>query len=107
MFSNKPLPPDVFKDYILNSKVVVDTNHPFQDGLTARFMWALGAEKKIITTNASVRNYDFYTKDQFFVVEDNWQDLPAFLSSSFTMTGSIREIVAKYRIDNWLNTILI
>ena len=107
LFTNKSLSPSIFKQMIASSDTIVDTNHPFQDGLTARFMWALGAEKKIITTNASVRDYAFFSKEQFFVLEDNWQQLPEFLYSEFKMSGSIRSQVAQYRIDRWLDTVLL
>ena len=106
MFTNESFPPSAFKELIASSKVIVDTNHPFQDGLTARFMWALGAEKKIVTTNTSVRDYSFYTKEQCFIIDDNWEELPDFLKSDYSMPDSIRTIISKYRIDNWLDTIL-
>ena len=106
MFTKKALLPSDFKQLIVSSNTVVDTNHPFQDGLTARFMWALGAEKKIVTTNCSVRNYPFYSDEQIFILNNNWDELPDFLKSEFTMKESVRAEIAKYRIDNWLDTIL-
>lgn len=106
LITNKTISPNEFRQMILSSNAVIDTNHPYQDGLTARFMWALGAEKKIVTTNSSVRNYSFYSKEQIFIIEDNWSDLSSFLNSHFVMSPEIRNEVLKYRIDNWLHTIL-
>lgn len=106
MFTNKPLSPIEFKEFIAGSKIIIDTNHPYQDGLTARFMWALGAEKKIVTTNTSVRQYAFFSTEQIFVLDNNWHELPVFLKSDYTMVESIRNEIRKYRIDNWLDTIL-
>ena len=42
------------------SKAVLDINHPFQTGLTMRTFEALGAGRKLITTNAQVMDYPFF-----------------------------------------------
>lgn len=93
---------------IRRSKVIVDSN-PLQrqDGLTARFMWALGAEKKIITTNAMVKKYDFYTPEQIYVVEDveNFitdSAFESFMNSEYHMSDDVRSKIETYRIDNWI-----
>lgn len=105
--TNKSLSPSKFRRYIYESDVILDTHVEYQDGLTARFMWALGAEKKIITTNKMVKQYDFYTPEQFFILnEDPLNSLSEFLNLNFTMTEKNRNIILNYRIDNWLETIL-
>ncbi len=107
IYTNKTISPTEFRKIIASSKVIIDTNHPYQDGLTARFMWALGAEKKIVTTNQSVQNYSFYSKEQFFIINNNWQELFDFIKRDYSMPNSIREEVLKFRIDNWLDVILL
>lgn len=100
-----------YKKMIQRSKVVIDSNAPHQDGLTARFMWALGAEKKIVTTNKAVREYNFYTPNQIFVVNDidsfaDSEAFKSFMASNFVMPDDNRSIIEKYRIDNWLKFLL-
>lgn len=106
MITNKSLPPEDFRKMILSSHVVLDTNHPYQDGLTARFMWALGAEKKIITTNRSVRDYSFYSEKQIYILNEDPRSIRSFLDSDFEMDEVFRVRISAYRIDKWLNTIL-
>lgn len=70
-------------------------------------MWALGAEKKIITTNAMVKQYDFYTPEQIYVVEDveNFVTEPAFesfMNREYHMSDDVRSKIETYRIDNWI-----
>ena len=81
---------------------IENTQNSNQDGLTARCMWALGAEKKIITTNKAVKQYPFYSPDQFFVLNNSSEGLVSFLASDFKMSNEVREIIKQYRIDNWL-----
>lgn len=98
--------PSEFRKVIQQSNIILDTQNPFQDGLTARFMWALGLEKKIITTNESVKDYDFYNNNQVFVLNDNYSELVDFIKKPFAMSDVQRDQIAKYRIDNWIDILL-
>lgn len=109
MLTTESMPPSVFRNYIFNSKIVVDTCAEGQIGMTARFMWALGAEKRIITNNQNVKNCSFYTPEQIYIIDSNCvdkKDLEKFLLADFDMSKSVRDIVQDYRIDNWLKTLL-
>lgn len=101
---------DKFNDLLSKSEVILDSVDPRQDGLTARFTWALGAEKKIITDNRFVEDYDFFSKEQVFVVKDfskaTTEKLISFLDHPFSMTQDIRKKVQKFRIDNWVKFIM-
>jgi len=98
--------PSEFRKVIQQSNIILDTQNPFQDGLTARFMWALGLEKKIITTNESVKDYDFYNDNQVFVLNDNYSELVDFIKKPFAMSDVQRDQIAKYRIDHWIDILL-
>ncbi len=110
LVTNKSLSPEEFRDVIYSSDIIFDTHVAYQDGLTARFMWALGAGKKIITTNSAINKYPFYNKDQFYVlespVEDMTVELRDFINKPFNMSEEEKEAIKVYRIDNWLKTIL-
>jgi len=111
LVSNTPIPTDDFRAIIANSSTIVDTSAPYQDGLTARFMWALGEEKKIITTNQVVKNYDFYTPEQILILPESTKDyskelILEFVKNDYKMPQVIRERVSKYRIDNWIDNLL-
>lgn len=53
------LPSAKVVDAILSSAVVIDIHHPSQHGLTMRTIEAVGLNKKIITTNADIKKYNF------------------------------------------------
>lgn len=108
LFTSESMPTDIFRKYINSAKVIIDSNHPYQDGLTARFMWSLGLGKKIITNNKNILKYDFYSKEQIFVIDDNTRDqeLLDFITSKTDIPPRIKGLVDLYRIDNWLKTIL-
>lgn len=107
---HKFLPKEEFSRMMMESEVIVDSIAPSQDGLTARFTWALGAEKKIITNNKSVRTYDFYTPEQIYVIEDfsskTEQEVLYFLNNRYIMTSDVRQKIATFRMDNWINNLL-
>ena len=106
MISHTSIPTEEFRRVIATSRIIVDTSNGYQDGLSARFMWALGLGKKIITNNRSVMTYGFYTKEQIYVIGYDSDRLSDFIMSDFKMTDEIREKVNSYRIDNWLNTLM-
>ena len=107
MFTTKGQSPKEFREMIMKSRVILDTQNSNQDGLTARFMWTLGAEKKIITTNKAASLYSFYTPEQVFILnENNIDKVVTFIHQDYSMPDTIRAIIKNYRIDNWIETML-
>lgn len=51
------------------SKAILDIHHPWQQGLTIRSLEALGAGRKLITTNKTITQYPFYHPDNVLVVD--------------------------------------
>lgn len=103
------LSPNEYRNLINLSDTILDTQAPYQDGLTARFMWAVGAGKKIITTNYNIKKYEFYSTNQFYILSENNEDSEAlleFLISRFIPTEGYYDKIQRYRIDNWIKTIL-
>ena len=110
LITPKQIPTSEYRKLIKRSKIVLDSNAAHQDGLTARFMWSLGEERKIITTNKAVKEYDFYTPEQIFVVDSIGNlladsCLDRFVNSDFHMNEILRQKVNAYRIDNWIKTL--
>ena len=107
------IPKDVFQQAMMESEVIVDSIDPRQDGLTARCTWALGAGKKIITNNQSIKMYDFYSPEQIFVVENASyskeiaDNILSFAKSTYVMPVEIRQKIDSFRIDNWMSQILL
>ena len=86
------------------SKAILDINHPRQTGLTMRTFETLGAQKKLITTNASILNYDFYDKNNVLIIDrENPIIENSFLEGNITPTS--KEILFKYSIEGWIHTL--
>lgn len=108
--TNERLELEKFNELLASSEIILDTNAPHQDGLTSRFMQALGNNKKIITTNKSVLLYDFYTSNQIFVVNDvdslsTNSQFSSFVSEKLNLTDETRSKIALTRIDNWVKSL--
>ena len=89
------------KEIFANSACILDVEHPKQSGLTIRTFEALGAGKKIITTNASIRDYDFYNEHNVCIIDR--QD-PVIPMSFFTApyVNLPEEIYKRYSIRGWI-----
>lgn len=56
-------------DIVSKSRLVVDVQHPKQTGLTMRTIEMIGMNKKLMTTNEDIVNYDFYDNNNIHVVK--------------------------------------
>lgn len=109
LISHETLSPGDFRKLICSSKITIDTCNVLQDGLTARCMWAVGAGKKIITTNANIMKYPFYSPKQILVVKNGSfvrSLCENFIISDFTPDDNYYKTVNQWRIDNWIKTLL-
>lgn len=89
---------------ICSSDIVIDIEHPSQSGLTMRTIEALGLNKKLITTNADVKNYDFYSSNNICVVDrENPVVNEEFKNSAFIVPSE--EIVNKYSLKQWVENV--
>lgn len=88
------------------SRAILDIEHPSQHGLTMRTIEALGAGKKIITTNTSIMECDFYRSSNVMILERGARlslDLD-FFRSPIELVPS--EIYQRYSIEGWMSEIL-
>lgn len=52
---------------ISDSKCILDSSQDGQIGLAIWIIEYLGAKRKVITTNADVKNYDFYKEKNVYI----------------------------------------
>lgn len=105
------VPPAEYRKLLNESRIIIDTHPEHQDGMTARFMWAIGVGKKVITTNSSIVKYNFYSKNLIYVLKDSFnheeeKKLLAFIQDETDLDEGVLKELEKFRIDNWLKTIL-
>lgn len=93
------------RENILHSKVTLDIAHELQSGLTMRTIELLGMQRKIITTNSDIVNYNFYHPNNILIIDRKNPVLSkAFFESDFIPIST--DIISQYSISNWLNKML-
>jgi hypothetical protein len=104
-FHTTALPISEVVKILENTNCVIDINHPKQIGLTMRTIEMLGQQKKIITTNSYVKEYDFYVPSNQIIInrekiEINGEDISkSFISTDF-------QVYEKYTLRYWLQEII-
>lgn len=82
------------------SSCILDIQHPSQTGLTIRTIEAIGCQKKIITTNEDIVNYDFYNSDNILVIDREKPLIPQdFLKKEYRTLD--RKIYENYSIHSF------
>ena len=107
-FMAKKVKPVSFQDNILYSQqsaILADFVINKHKGLSFRVFEALGYQKKLITTNETVKLYDFYHPNNIFVYNGkNHDELTEFLKLPyFPIDENIRK---KYSFANWIRYVL-
>ena len=89
---------------VQESKALLDLKLKEHNGLSFRFFEALKYHKKLITNNSDVKTYDFYNKENIFILgEDSESELISFTESPYIeIPEKTRE---KYSFKNWFTTL--
>lgn len=85
---------------ISQSKCLVDIVQDGQEGLTYRPLEALFYNKKLITNNKTITEYDFYKEENIYILGKDARSLKKFIESDFVPWNE--KIVKKYTIENWI-----
>lgn len=104
-FIHKIVPFNEAYTFNQNTKIILDIQHDTQVGLSFRPYEAMGLKKKLITTNPHIKEYDFYNPKNIFIWEKDTREIPNdFLNSEYEELPE--EIYNKYKLENWVKTIL-
>ena len=91
-------------DLISKTKILVEFQRKQQIGLSFRVFEALGMQKKLITNNKDIINYDFYNEQNILVIDENNPIVPdEFVNSPYIPIE--RAILDQYQIDNWVKKV--
>jgi hypothetical protein len=70
-----------------------------------RSLEAFGAHKKLITTNQSIRDYDFYSPNNICIIDRKNPQIPnSFFKEAFTPPEL--NLYQRYSLEGWVNEIL-
>lgn len=88
--------------YSSMAKAVIDFKMESHNGASFRVFECLQNEKKLISNNQNLKNYDFYHPDNIFVTDfEDLDGLKEFLQRPYHKIDE--KIVGKYGIENWMN----
>lgn len=88
-----------------HSKMVIDFKTDAHNGLSFRTFEALYYEKKLITNNPLVKNYDFYNPENIFYWDgESLEGYEEFIKKPYQSIDE--DIKQKYSFSNWINYIL-
>lgn len=104
VLSNELMPyEDVVKN-IYKYECILELNLKEQEGFTLRTLEALFYKKKLITNNKNIKKFDFYNKNDFYILGNEDRTLKNFMDTRFEEIDN--SLLENYTYDHWLNQIL-
>lgn len=92
-------------DIVSRTSVMLDIQHPNQSGLTMRTIEMIGMNKKIITTNRDIVNYDFFDPANIHVIDRKSPTIPSvFFNSNYRKIDET--IYNYYDINQWITEVV-
>lgn len=92
-------------EFINQSQVLLDINRKGQNGLTFRVFESIGLQKKLITTNQDIVNYDFYNPNNILVIDEKNPEIPtSFFDNEYEKIPD--EIFNKYTLEGWIENVI-
>ncbi len=93
-------------DRYIHAKAILDIPSPKQKGLTIRTLECLALKKKIITTNETIKNYDFYNPNNICIIDWDNPQYPEHAWFDQPYQAVPEEIVEKYDVSTWIRTLM-
>lgn len=104
IFSDQRWNQEQVHEAIKASKAVLDLLRDDQAGLSFRIFEALGFEKKILTSNSYVREFDFYNPENILVIDPKKLEIPTrFFETPYVSIPP--EIYRKYTLEGWVSEV--
>ena len=95
------IPYDNYLEILAKTKCILDYNQDGQIGLSLRPMEALFLEKKLITNNEDIKNYNFYNPNNIFILgEDNIEKIKDFIEKPYEKIE--QKIIDYYDFKEWI-----
>jgi hypothetical protein len=85
------------------SNILLDLVRNNQTGLSFRLFEAMALDKKIITSNVSVLQYNFYNENNYLVLDNNYNKINIFVNKSYQKMDE--KIYYHYTLENWVKNI--
>ncbi len=104
-FSYDKMSAKAISEVVDSSRIILDIQHPNQTGLTMRTIEMIGMNKKLITTNETIKDYDFYDPDNIAVIDRYNIELDmSFLNGDYKKLPE--DLYEKYSLKSWILEVL-
>ncbi len=104
IYKRKRINQKVMNELYSNSNIIFDLVRENQIGLSFRIFEAMALQKKVITNNKSILNYDFYNSSNILVIDNENLDMNiSFFDLPYEPIPE--EIYNEYTIDRWVERI--
>ena len=104
IFSKKKICHKNLPQYYKNTKVILDLMRKNQYGLSFRIFEAMALEKKIITDNEKIKNYDFYNSNNILVLNKDFSNITKdFFETPYQPLPE--KIYEKYTLEKWVERV--
>ena len=104
VFTRKRINHENLPEFYKRTKVILDLMRKNQYGLSFRVFEAMALEKKIITDNEKIKNYDFYNPNNILVLNKDFSNITKeFFETPYQSLPE--EIYKKYTLEKWVERV--
>lgn len=104
VFTRKRINHENLPEFYKRTKVILDLMRENQYGLSFRVFEAMALEKKIITDNEKIKNYDFYNLNNILVLNKDFSNITKeFFETPYQSLPE--EIYKKYTLEKWVERV--
>lgn len=104
VFTRKRINHENLPEFYKRTKVILDLMRENQYGLSFRVFEAMALEKKIITDNEKIKNYDFYNPNNILVLNKDFSNIiKEFFETPYQSLP--KEIYKKYTLEKWVEQV--
>lgn len=103
-YQNKRVTHKNIPQFYAKGNVLLDLVRENQSGLSFRIFEAMAIEKKLITNNATVKNYDFYDPENILILNENLDNLDEnFFTTPYKSLPA--DVYRKYTLESWVEKV--
>jgi hypothetical protein len=104
LFRRNVIHSGIIHGFYKRTKTILDLMRCGQSGLSFRIFEAMALEKKIVTNNASIKEYDFYNPQNILILNSDFSNLTSeFFNSPYVKMPD--EIYQKYTLEAWVEKV--